>query len=90
MEHIHNTLAVPCKKSKMVSFGSSIIKNIVALAVRSKLLFLFCCFFLFLFIYFYLGFLSRTVTIHRTAGEGGGYFFESSLPLSPASQILRH
>ena len=23
--------------------------------------------------FFYLGFLSRTFTIHRTAGEGGGY-----------------
>ena len=28
-EYIHNTLSVPCKKSKMVSFASSIIKNIV-------------------------------------------------------------
>ena len=52
MEHIHNTLAVPCKKSKMVSFASSIIKNIVALAARSKLLFLFCCFFYFHLFFF--------------------------------------
>ena len=44
----------------------------------------------FLFIFFYLGFLSRTFTIHRTAGEGEGYLFYSSLPLPPASQILRH
>ena len=42
------------------------------------------------FFFFYLGFLSRTFTIHRTAGEGGGYFFNSSLPLRPASQTLRH
>ena len=46
------------------------------------------CFFFFFF--FYRGFLSRTFTIHRTAGEGGGYLFNSSLPLPPASQTLRH
>ena len=40
--------------------------------------------------FFYLGFLSRTFTIHRTAGEGGGYLFNSSVPLWPASQTLRH
>ena len=44
-------------------------------------------FFLF---FFYLGFLSRTLTNHRTAGEGRGHFFNSSLPLSLASQTLRH
>ena len=42
------------------------------------------------FFFSYLGFLSRTFTIHRTAGEGGGYLFNSSLPLPPASQTLRH
>ena len=42
------------------------------------------------FFFFYLGFLSRTFTIHGTAGEGGGYLFNSSLPLPPASQTLRH
>ena len=36
-------------------------------------------------LFFYLGFLSRTFTNHRTAGEGGGHFFNSSLLLSPAS-----
>ena len=40
--------------------------------------------------FFYLSFLSRTFTIHRTAGKGGGYLFNSSLPLPPASQTLRH
>ena len=40
--------------------------------------------------FFYLGFLSRTFTNLRTAGEGGGHFFNSSLPLPPASQTLRH
>ena len=44
-------------------------------------------FYFFLIVFFYLGFLSRTFT---TAGEGGGYFFDSSLPLPPASQTLRH
>ena len=45
---------------------------------------------IFSFFFFYRGFLSRTFTIHGTAGEGGGYLFNSSLPLSPASQALRH
>ena len=40
--------------------------------------------------FFYLGFLSRTFTIHETAGEGGGYLFNSSLPLPLASRALRH
>ena len=56
---------------------------------------LFVCFFLFVVVIclffccflwdisFYLGFLSRTFTIHMTAGEGGGYFFNFSLPLPP-------
>ena len=39
--------------------------------------------------FFYLGFLSWTFTNHRSAGEGGGHFFISSLPLPPASQTLR-
>ena len=43
-----------------------------------------------LFFFFYLGFLSSTFTIHRTAGEEGGYLFNSSLPLPPTSQTLRH
>ena len=40
--------------------------------------------------FFYLGFLSRPFTNHRTAGEGGGHFFNSSLPLPLPSQTLRH
>ena len=36
------------------------------------------------------GFLSRTFTNHRTSGEGGGHFFNSSLPLPSASQTIRH
>ena len=43
-----------------------------------------------LIFFFYLGFLLRTFTNHRTAEEGGGHFFNSSLPLPPASQALRH
>ena len=34
---------------------------------------------------FFLSLLSRTFTIHRTAGEGAGYFFNSSLLPPPAS-----
>ena len=34
-----------------------------------------CVLIILIFFFFYLGFLSRTFTIHRTAGEGGGYFF---------------
>ena len=34
-------------------------------------------------------FLSRPFTIHRTAGEGGRHFFNSSLPLPSTSQTLR-
>ena len=40
--------------------------------------------------FFYLGFLLRAYTNHRTAEEGGGRHFISSLPLPPASQTLRH
>ena len=36
------------------------------------------------------GFFSRTLTNHMTAEEGGGHFFNSSLPIPPASQTLRH
>ena len=46
--------------------------------------------FFFLFFFFYLAFFSRTFTNHGTAGEGGGHFFNSSLPFPPASQALRH
>ena len=40
---------------------------------------------------FVLDFLSRIFLIHMTAGErgGGGYFFNFSLPLPPASQTLK-
>ena len=36
MEHIHNTFTVPCEKSKMVSFVSSLMKNIVAPSSLSR------------------------------------------------------
>ena len=48
-------------------------------------------FFFWFFCFFsYLGFLSQPFTNHRTAGKGGGNFFNSSLPLPTASQTLRH
>ena len=50
---------------------------------------LFECLMLSLF-FFYLDFLSRTFTNHRTAWEEGGHLFISSIPLPPASQTLRH
>ena len=40
--------------------------------------------------FFYPDFLIRTFRNHWIAGEGGGHFFNSSLPLPPASQTLRH
>ena len=42
-----------------------------------------------IFVFFYVGLFSRTFTNHRTAGEGGKHFINSSLPLPPASQTLR-
>ena len=33
--------------------------------------------------FFYLGSLSRTLMNRKTAGEGGGHFFNSSVPLPP-------
>ena len=36
--------------------------------------------------FFFLVFFSRTFTIHRTAGKGKGYLFNSSLLLPPASR----
>ena len=42
------------------------------------------------FFFFYLSFLSQPFTNHRTAGKGGGHFFNSSLPLPPASQTFRY
>ena len=38
VEHIHNTLTVPCEKSQMGSFASSLMKNIVARTTQSKFL----------------------------------------------------
>ena len=44
MKHIDNTFTVPCEKSKMVSFASSIMKNIVAPAAQSRFpVKLICC-----------------------------------------------
>ena len=46
--------------------------------------------YIYIYIFFYVGFLARTFANHRTAREGEGHFFNSSLPLPPASQKLRH
>ena len=39
---------------------------------------------------FYFGSPSRAFKIHRTVRKGGGCLFNSSLPLPPASQTIRH
>ena len=38
----------------------------------------------------YLGILSQIFAIRRTSGEGGDYFFISSVQSSPVLQTLRH
>ena len=44
MEHIHNTIPVPSEKSKMVSFGSAIMKHMVVFAFWSRFAIkLICC-----------------------------------------------
>ena len=40
--------------------------------------------------FFYLDFLSRTFTIHKTVEERGDYFLNSFLSLPPTSHTLRH
>ena len=63
----------------------------VAFHVENSHLFCFSLFFFFFFFFFfYQRFVSQLFTNHRTAGEGGGHFFNSSLPLRPASQTLTH
>ena len=52
--------------------------------------FAYSLFFIIIIFFFYLDFLSRTFTNHETAEERGGNFFNSSLPLQPASQTFRH
>ena len=44
VEHIHNIFTVPCEKSKMVSFTSSIMKNVIVFPSRSRFAIkLICC-----------------------------------------------
>ena len=44
MEHIHNTFTVSCKKSKMVSFASSVMKNVFGFLPQSRFAVkLICC-----------------------------------------------
>ena len=63
------------------------IKFLIGISPTGFIIFLSDTYFSF---FFYLGFLSQPFTNQRTAGEGGRYLFNSSLPLLPASQILRH
>ena len=71
-----NKRLYPSESNACKLYGNSKLHNLPALGTAD-------CF-------FYLGFLSPAFTIHRTVGEGGDYFFNSSLPLPPASQTLRH
>ena len=57
-----------------------------AVAVCSRFSFLNYC----VNFFFCVGFLSRAFTNHRTAGEGGGFFINSSLPFLPALQTLKY
>ena len=41
-------------------------------------------------IFFFFFFFTGPFTNHTTAGEGRGHFCNSSVPLPPASQTLRH
>ena len=41
-------------------------------------------------VFFLSGVFFHALTNHRTTEEGGGHFFNSSLPFPPASQALRH
>ena len=46
--------------------------------------------YVYLFIhFFYVGFILRTFTNHRISGEGGGHFFNSSLPHPLPHRLLR-
>ena len=56
-----------------------------------------CSFFVFVFFWFvfflfflYLSFLSQPFTNHKTAGQRGRHFFNTSIPLPPTSQTLGH
>ena len=63
-------------------FKTKTISNFFRKSYWNEQLFIFCLF-------FYLSFLPWTLMIHRTAGEGGGYLCNSSLPLPPALKKLR-
>ena len=65
------------------SSSSTYLESLFLHVAKHNLL-LFVCFF------FYLAFLSQIFIIHRTAGEGRGYFLISFLPLPPAPQTLRY
>ena len=43
-----------------------------------------------IYIFFQWALFSLSFTNHWVAGEGGGHFFSSSVPLLPASQALTH
>ena len=88
MTKAYKSYTVSTERKKVNDYYWSTIFNF---ELTIQIIQIFDCFavFVLLFHFFYLGFLSQTFRIHRIAGAGGDYFFNSSLPLSPASQTLR-
>ena len=64
---------------KGISFDGRVFKKIFRMGGHSPMPF-----------FFLIWVLSQTFMNHKTAGDGGGHFINSSLPLPPASQTLRH
>ena len=79
-----NDVVLHSRKCEFVSFGKTNGNEIFASnEIQLKKLLLSNVFFL-------SGFSFTNIHYHRTAGERGGYLFNSSLPLPLASQALRH
>ena len=66
-----------------------ILRSLFLHGVKQNQLFLFLFVSLFACL-FSSGFFFTNIMIQRASGEGGGYFYNSSLPLRPALQTLRH
>ena len=76
-KYVYNASGITFDWGGSWRFGNDFTRNVVIFDADNSSSF---------FFFFYLGFLSRTFTIHGTAVEGGGYLFNSSLPLPPTTQ----